>query len=268
MKKYFAVIIAIHLTCVTCYSFDSLKVKTTIWQDITGDVKVFVNDAVSYYSFPFRMSSTSWLYTGAGALSIAGLMTQDKYFKEKLSVGEKGKDVWYYSKQFGEVKYAGIGSAIIYFTGLFAREKSIRVTGRMLLESLFLSGSVTILLKTVFGRTRPYATESQYQFNWFETKDEKLGLPSGHSTIAFALSTVLAERINTWWSRAVFYSLAGLTSYSRVHDNQHWVTDVITGGLIGFGTGMFVVHNAGKTSGGKSVSLYPGFNTINLRYNF
>lgn len=195
-------------------------------------------------------------------------MSQDKNLKIALSTGENSGDFWSYAKLYGEAKYAGIGSGVIYLTGLFSRSKEIRETGRMLLQSLIYSGSVTLLLKAVTGRSRPYYSESQYDFNWFETSEEKISFPSGHSTVAFAVSTVFAEKIDTWWARTVFYSMAALTAYSRVHDNQHWASDAVLGSLIGFGTGYFVVHTNDKRDNMRKFSLSPSINGITVQYRF
>lgn len=251
------------------YAGDSLKVhKPGIWDDILYDTKVFITDGAEFYSTPFRLNSKEWLYTGAGLVSLGVIMSQDKNLHSSLSKGVNDGNIWSIVKNGGEIKYVGIGSGAIYFTGLFARNKVIRETGRMLLQSLIYSGSITILLKTVTGRSRPYYSASQYDFNWFEKAEEKLSFPSGHATVAFAVSTVLAEKIDTWWSRTLFYSLAALTAYSRVHDNQHWVSDVVLGGLTGFGSGYFVVHtNEYRGKEGK-FSFGPSLNGLFVQYKF
>lgn len=242
--------------------------KSGIWEDVIYDSKVFISDGAEFYTTPFRLNSKQWLYTGAGLVSLGVIMSQDKNLHSSLSKGVKDGDFWSIVKNGGDVKYAGIGSGAIYFTGLFARSKVIRETGRMLLQSLVYSGILTTLFKTVTGRSRPYYSDSQYDFNWFETTEEKKSLPSGHATVAFAISTVFAERINTWWSRTVFYSLAALTAYSRVHDNQHWVSDVMLGGLIGFGSGYFVVHTNEHRGKESKFSFGPAINGFFVQYKF
>jgi membrane-associated phospholipid phosphatase len=251
------------------YAGDSLKIKNSrIWDEVIYDAKVFISDGAAFYTAPFRFNSKEWLYTGAGIVSLGIIMSQDRNLKTSLSKGNKSGDLWSFVKNYGDVKYAGIGSGIIYLTGLVSRSKVIRETGRMLLQSLVYSGSITILLKTITGRSRPYFTESQYDFNWFEKSEEKLSFPSGHSTVAFAISTVLAEKIDTWWSRAGFYSLAALTAYSRVHDNQHWVSDAVFGSLIGFSSGYFVVHVNNNRNKIQKFSFSPSLNGIAFQYKF
>lgn len=263
------ILLLIILSTSQIFSGDSVKVHTPgIWDDILSDTKIFISDGAAFYSAPFKFNSKEWLYTGAGMVSLGVIMTQDKNLHSTLTKGDKEGDFWSVVKNAGEVKYAGIGSGAVYLTGLLTRNKEIRETGRMLLQSLIYSGGITIILKTVTGRSRPYFSDSQYDFNWFEKDEEKQAFPSGHATVAFAISTVFAERINTWWSRSFFYSLAALTAYSRIHDNQHWVSDAVLGSVIGFGSGYFVVHANDNQKGKKKFSFTPSLEGFCIKYIF
>jgi hypothetical protein len=145
---------------------DSLKIKNPgIWDDIVYDIKVFISNGAVFYSAPCRFNSKKWLYTGAGIVSMGIIMSQDRNLKTSLSKGDKTRDLWSYSITYGDVKYADLGSGFEYFTGLIYRSKIIRETGGILLQSLVYSGSLTILLKTITGRSRPYYAYSQYDFN-------------------------------------------------------------------------------------------------------
>jgi membrane-associated phospholipid phosphatase len=268
-NKTGTIVLLIFLSAAQIFSGDSLKThKPGIWDDLLYDTKVFISDGAAFYSAPFGFNSKEWLYTGAGMLGLGLILSQDKNLHSSLSKGVNEGDFWSVVKNGGDVKYTSIGSGTVYLAGLFMRNKTIRETGRMLLQSLIYSGIITVLFKTVTGRSRPYFSESQYDFNWFEKAEEKQAFPSGHATVAFAVSTVFAERINTWWSRTLFYSLAALTAYSRIHDNQHWVSDVAFGSLIGFGSGYFVVHTNNNRKSKSRFSFTPAINGFSAKYIF
>ncbi|GIV40434.1 MAG: hypothetical protein KatS3mg033_2234 [Thermonema sp.] len=56
--------------------------------------------------------------------------------------------------------------------------------------------------------------------------------PSGHTTTAFALATFLA--LHSAPKRGVYWALAaGLIGFSRIYLNQHFLTDVLAGAVIG-----------------------------------
>lgn len=220
------------------------KVNTSIGKDFGSDCKIILDDGLSYYTLPFRFSGKDWLYTLGSAGAIGGLMTIDDDVKKAVVGGDANitSGAWSIGKEYGNILYAGTGSVLLYATGLFAHEKGIRVTGRMLIQSLLYAGIASSGIKYITGRARPYVTNNQFDFTWFQTNNDYLAFPSGHTTVAFAVSSVFAEKIDTWWARVFFYSLAAATGYSRIHDNQHWLSDVVLGGVIGFSSGYFTVH--------------------------
>ena len=125
--------------------------------------------------------------------------------------------------------------------------------------------------RIIAGRERPYSEKGPWKFTIWNFDNEVQSFPSGHTTVAFALSTVLAEHFGTVWSRIGFYGFASLTAYARVLNNQHWFSDVIVGALIGISGGIHVLareesrNNIGEHS---SLSVYPSINGISLIYKF
>ena len=148
----------------------------------------------------------------------------------------------------------------------------------MLIQSLVYSGTVTMGLRYLLGRTRPFSskTGSQYEFTWFQSKGDTQSFPSGHTVVAFATSTILAEQIDTWWARAILYPFAALTAYARMHNNQHWLSDVIFAATLGYGTSKFVIgrerereeNEKRKMKKGGGFSFYPSFNGFSVVYGF
>src|SRR5262245_52451321 len=64
---------------------------------------------------------------------------------------------------------------------------------------------------------------------------------SGHTTGAFALATVLAERYAQHrWVPFTAYGLAGLVAFSRVSNQNHFPSDVFAGAVIGYSISHFI----------------------------
>jgi membrane-associated phospholipid phosphatase len=134
-------------------------------------------------------------------------------------------------------------------------------------------------LRYLLGRTRPFSSikDSQYEFTWLQSRGDTQSFPSGHTVVAFATSTILAEKIDTWWARVVLYGFAALTGYARLYNDQHWLSDVIFGAALGYGSAKYVLKREEereniqkkklKNKGG-GFSLYPSFNGIGLSYTF
>jgi hypothetical protein len=69
--------------------------------------------------------------------------------------------------------------------------------------------------------------------------------PSGHTAVAFALATSIADETDDSWSDYAVYGAATLTALSRINDNRHWASDVLVGALIGHLSGRWVSRQMG-----------------------
>jgi len=109
-----------------------------------------------------------------------------------------------------------------------------------MVEAGGLSGVTSYALQFAFSREAPDVTNNPHE--WF-----KGGLgtfPSAHVTVAFAVGTVFAESGGDdfrWLRRFLGYGLGVGTAYARLHHNQHWLSDVVSGGALGASTGVFVL---------------------------
>lgn len=114
-----------------------------------------------------------------------------------------------------------------------------RVTGHLGLAgsavrvgvSIAASAAITQVLKEAFGRARPM--ESPGQPGNFEPFSSHQSFPSGHTTVAFAAARAIDEEAQSPWVRALVYPAAAAVAWSRVHDREHWTSDVVAGAAIG-----------------------------------
>jgi hypothetical protein len=67
--------------------------------------------------------------------------------------------------------------------------------------------------------------------------------PSGHAAVSFATATVI-ERHLGWRKSVLGYAIASYVAASRLHDNRHYLSDVIFGAGVGAIAGRTVVHHA------------------------
>jgi glycosyltransferase 2 family protein len=86
-------------------------------------------------------------------------------------------------------------------------------------------------IKTVVERGRPGAIIEGLDLR-SGTPTDGLGFLSGHTTVAFALATVLSPYL-TRQQRVVAYTLAGVVAFARVHVGAHLPLDVIAGAALG-----------------------------------
>lgn len=253
--------------------------KTSIMQDLGSDLKYFALDWGAFFAAPFS-SSKNMIWSSSVIAGTVLSSTVDKDIRKQFSVPGSSQ----YSGTFldgpiayGYVQYPSILGGAMYTIGLLARESELRKTGRMLIQSLVYSGTVTMALRYATGRHRPFSSSgNQYEFSWFNSAGDTQSFPSGHTVVAFATSTILAEQIDTWWARVVLYSFAALTGYARLHYDKHWFSDVLFGAALGFGSSMFVLHrererekqSKHKLKKGGGFSFSPSIYGINFSYGF
>ena len=116
-----------------------------------------------------------------------------------------------------------------------SRHRQIALTG---VKAFILSGGAAAVSKHLFHRHRPGDDDPPDPRQWegpFPFTMDFTSFPSGHATTAFAVATVLAMGYQDHlWVGVSSYTLATLTSLSRIHDSKHWASDVVAGGALGF----------------------------------
>ena len=85
----------------------------------------------------------------------------------------------------------------IYLAGLAGNDTADEVAQDGLAASLIASGLITPSIKLLVGRSRPRANEGIANFKPFS--DPNASFPSGHTTEAFALASVIANHYDERW---------------------------------------------------------------------
>lgn len=231
-----------------------------------NDLKISFNDGIKTFTSPFHYNTKDAIIAGAVLTTTALLFTVDDetrtYFKKSNSSFNDGlKDVGNF---YGNIYPTVIIGGGFYAYGLFGDNDNIRTTGRMVFESVAIAGLITTITKSVFGRHRPYTNDGSTKFEGPTVEADYLSLPSGHATVAFALSTTLANRFHNTYVSIGLYSLAGITALARIYDDKHWASDVFLGSAIGYFVGDFI---SGKKNKETAYHIYPTINGLKFVYN-
>jgi hypothetical protein len=211
-------------------------------------------------------------------LTTAALIATDRRTAEEL--GEDGgnerrvKISLQLSRPGGAYASAGIAGTF-YLVGIAKHDKRARETGILGGEALIDAKIVYSVLKQVTQRPRPLVPDPNDDFF-----DGGNSFPSGHSTDAWALATVIASEYHDRKAvQVTAYALASAVSLSRYTGRAHFLSDVFVGSVIGYGIGRYVykkhhVREAGEETNPSSTrrhtkwipSVAPLYSRMNRTY--
>jgi undecaprenyl-diphosphatase len=104
-----------------------------------------------------------------------------------------------------------------------------------------IQSAVVYSIKFLVNRKRPLIfLEAVTQLPKSQGEILDPSFPSAHTFCSFMMATLLA----TWFPkyRWVFFIIAGLIGWTRIYLGLHFPTDVIVGGLLGYGITKLFLH--------------------------
>jgi membrane-associated phospholipid phosphatase len=275
--KFYAVIF-FSIFSVTCFSQndslqitnDSLKIKKENRFKVAGSVL-----ADSFLSVPGDFSamghnvSSDWKRTALYTAGIIGLIAVDKqttgFLHDKIE-----PNIDYSLPDIGPKKtkiITGDDPYIVYpIIGLYAgsliiNNKKGQVVALNAAKSLAYSYVITqIVLKTISSRNRPQRrinddkpvvepwTKDPWDFGnfhgiHFEQGGKGTSFPSFHTTSYFAVAKVFQMEYNNYW---IPYTFVTAVFLADIKSHDHWVSDLLVGGLVGTIIGRSVVISSRK----------------------
>jgi membrane-associated phospholipid phosphatase len=141
-------------------------------------------------------------------------------------------------------------------TGRLAGNAAVTLTALRAAGAVAVAGGVATAFKYAIGRRRPSSTGDADEFRPFTGWNS---FPSGHTAVAFALATAIAEETRDPWTEAALYGAATLTAFARMNDDRHWASDVLAGALVGHLSARWLSRRHG-------VKVSPGAVTMSLEF--
>jgi hypothetical protein len=190
---------------------------------------------------PVHWDSRQWGQFGIAMAGIGASALLDKTIREREQNrnSHTADQIASTFEQFGEAGAFGV-MGTFYVVGLASHDARARSVGADGLIASVISGAIIApVLKFAVGRVRPRDTEKTFEFHPFSGNSS---FPSGHTTEAFAVASVISTQYPAVWVRVVSYGSAALVGYARIHHQAHFFSDVTAGAVLGTATGMAVVH--------------------------
>jgi hypothetical protein len=182
--------------------------------------EILISDVQHVVSAPARWQTKEWQELGLASLTVAStVVVIDRPVRDAMRRHSGDNTLMMQVERFG-AEYAAITVASFYLGGLTLNDnKAMNVAQDALTASIIASGIITPSFKLLAGRTRPYQSSDIYYFKPFN--DPNSSFPSGHTTEAFALASVIAGHYDETWVTGASYGIASLVGLARSYHAAH-----------------------------------------------
>ncbi len=208
-------------------------------------LKNVLKDQYAIWTSPLHLrSKDARLLVPLGAAS-AALIATDKRIAGALDNNETRLRLSRDISRFGSGYAVGGTAAAFYLIGKTTKNKRAAETGILVAEALIDTTIVTQTLKFATQRPRPLSKDGNGRF--FTGGNS---FPSGHSSSIWSLAAVIDGEYGKkrLLIRFGVYGLATAVSVSRYTGRNHFLSDILVGGAIGWGIGHFVYLKHHDTS--------------------
>jgi hypothetical protein len=205
----------------------------------TGFKALAIETGRDFKAFPRRTST--WVILGIGGAAAAIAHPADDEVNGRLAGSNAVGRFFAPGKWIGSVYVQGGTALGLYAIGRYmlphadgaSKTNKISHLGFDLLRSLIVVQTLTQGIKIAVHRDRPTG--------------ECCAFPSGHASTTFATASVLERHLGYRGAWPTFV-VAAYVATSRLHDNRHFLSDVLFGGALGIASGWTVVGRHGRSN--------------------
>jgi len=195
--------------------------------------KLFYQDTKHVFTSPLRWRTKEWMAVGVLGGTVAGLTFADESI-QKWSQSHRASPSDQFAKNIAPLGYtysAGVFGSFYLVGALANKPKARAVAQDGLAASIINSYMIMPLMKFTVGRARPDQDHGSKEYDLFCLTQSSM--PSGHTSQAFTMASVIAAHYDSWWIRGAAYGTASLVGWARVHQNRHFTSDCVAGAIIG-----------------------------------
>ncbi len=232
----------------------TILVYSTISAQLNYDIKQFGEETAEFIKQPGNWTSDDYLTIALIAGGTFSLMFVDDAIRSEMLKNQShvGSVPMEFARYWGEPIPSLSLAAVLYLHGVITDDRSTKKIGYEIGQSMLYTATLTQFLKISFGRARPYTGKGPFSYKPFQSlSNDDWSLPSGHTSLAFSLSTILAGNTDSDLLKGLAYIPAFMTAFSRSYYNKHWASDVFMGAFIGYFVAKFVIelHKQNEAAG-------------------
>jgi hypothetical protein len=232
--------------------------------------KNILNDQKAIWTAPMRLQRSDAKWVIPSSIGFMALVTTDRISGDEMAEFDRQLNASRIVSHAGSVYGLGAVSGAFYLFGRKKNDDRARETGLLSAEALVDSMIVESALKEISQRARPMTGIERSEFF-----DGGNSFPSGHSTQAWAVATVIANEYKD--RRAVqitAYGMAAAVSVARFTGQKHYLSDVVAGSALGYAIGRYVYTTHHRSGAVSQLTIFPQFNRtahtygLSLKLNF
>ena len=200
--------------------------------------KNILSDQKAIWTAPFHLERSDMKWVIPSGIGFMALVTTDRITGDEMFEANRQIKASQVISYAGSVYGLGAVAGTFYLIGRKNNDYRARETGLLSAEALVNSMITEAALKGITQRARP--TDGRERSEFFDGGNS---FPSGHSTQAWAVATVIAHEYKDRPAvQIAAYGIASAVSVARFTGHKHYISDVLAGSALGFGIGKFVYH--------------------------
>jgi len=220
--------------------------------DLKSLPKNLVLDQKDFWTAPFHFSHKQWEWT-VPSLLVGGLLIKaDDNIERHVPTTKSTVSHAVTASNAGVAALTATGAGL-FLLGHLRHDDQKRETGILAGEAAIGALADTELFKYAAGRERPFTGSGTGRF--FAGGDS---FPSTHSSVSWAIASVIAHEYPGWMTQLLAYGTAGGVSAARWAGQKHFTSDVAIGAALGWYMGR-QVYRAHSHYGDADMARYGTF---------
>ena len=194
----------------------------------------FALDQKAIWTSPFhlRRADAFWMLPAMAGTGL--LLASDSWLSKQVPTGEIARSRTL--SNYGVFSLAGAAGGS-FLWGKMTHNDHASETGALATEAAINAAAVDFALRSMFPRQRPYDGSGAGHF--FAGGSS---FPSEHATVSWAIAGVVAHEYPGTLTRIISYGLASAVTVARVTGKEHFPSDAVVGGSLGYFIAQHIYH--------------------------
>jgi hypothetical protein len=212
--------------------------------------KNILRDQKAIWTAPLHVDRSDAKWVIPSSIGFMALVTTDRITGDEIGEANRQDRASQVISYAGSIYGLSAVAGTFYFIGRNKHDDRARETGLLAAEAMIDSVIAEGALKEITQRARPADGIERSEFF-----DGGSSFPSGHSTQAWAVATVIAHEYKDRPAvQFAAYGVATAVSVARFTGHKHYLSDVLAGSALGWGIGRYVYNAHHRESGGLSLT--------------